>query len=176
MRHLVFALFLFFPAALSAQPRVSPEVFGRAGILQLWDDEGNIGAGPSIGGGAGIRLPGGIGLEAIVERHTNKRHFTSGVSFDSNAVSGVGRAMKYFGTSTARPYVGGSFGITRIKTHSEFPGFASNDRETTSATVGGFAGVRFQVGSAAFVRPEIELSRAGEHLRIAGSLAVGFGR
>ncbi len=164
-----------FPTLLSAQTTPSPEIFVRAGIVKLWDDEGNLGVGPSIAGGVGVRFAHGIGVEALVERHTNDRHFDSGVRFDSSVVGVMARVAKYLGQSSAQPYFGGGIGMTRVKTHSDFPGFGPNDRTTTSATIAGFTGVRFAVGRRAFVRPEFELSRAGEHLRIGGSAAAGFG-
>jgi len=179
MRHaalLVTLLFtLRFPAVLSAQSTTSPEIFVRTGLVQLWDDEGNIGIGPSIGIGAGIRLPHGIAIEGLVERHTNDRNFSSGVAFNSTVVGAAGRIAKYVGSSRTQPYFGGSAGITRVKTISQFPGFPTNERSTTSRTLGGFAGIRFAVGQRVFVRPEFEVSQAGEHLRIGGSVAAGFG-
>jgi hypothetical protein len=107
MRHAAFLVTLLFPAVLSAQTSTSPEIFMRAGLVKLWDDEGNTGIGPSIGGGAGIRLP-------------------------------------------------------------------TNERTTTSKNLSGFAGIRFAAGQRVFVRPEFEVSQAGEHLRIGGSVAAGF--
>jgi outer membrane protein with beta-barrel domain len=172
--HAVFLTFTLFPAVLSAQT-TSPEVFVRAGLVKLWDDEGNLGTGPSIGGGVGIRLPHGIAIEGLVERHSNDRNFSSGVVFKSTAAGVVGRVVKYIGPSHTRPYFGGGAGVARIRTMSRFPGFPRNDRTTTSRTLAGFAGIRFDAGRHLFLRPEFELSHAGEHLRIGGSLAAGFG-
>jgi hypothetical protein len=175
MRILALLFVVLVPTTLAAQTTVSPEVFVRGGLVKLWDDEGNIGTGPSVSGGGGVRLPHGIGLEGYVERHVNDRNFSSGVSFHSHAVSTMARVVKYVGRSQAQPYFGGAVGVTRINTVSEFPGFPRSDRTTTSRTLGGFAGIRFAAGRRAFVRPEFEMSQAGEHLRIAGSVAVGVG-
>jgi opacity protein-like surface antigen len=175
MRHAALLVTLLFPTVLSAQTTTSPEILVRAGLIKLWDDEGNLGIGPSIGGGAGIRLPHGIGVEGLVERHTNARNFSSGVAFDSTAVGAVGRVVTYVGRSRTQPYFGGGAGVTRVRTISEFPGFPRNDRTTTSRTLSGFAGVRFDTGRRVFVRPEFEVSQAGEHLRIGGSVGAGFG-
>ena len=176
MRRLLFSLFLLFPSLLNAQTGVGPEVMGRAGIVQLWDDEGNIGTGPALAGGVGVRLPGGFGAEALVERHTNERHFTSGVSFDSHALAVTGRILKYVGRGNTRPYFGGGAGVTRITTRSEFPGLSEpHERTTTSPLLSGFAGVRIDTRKGVFFRPEFDFSKAGEHLRMAGTVAVGFG-
>ena len=175
MRHAALLVILFFPAVLSAQTTTSAEIFVRAGLVKLWDDEGNLGVGPSIGGGAGIRLPHGIGIEGLVERHTNARNFSSGVAFNSTVVVAVGRIVKYVGSSHIQPYFGGGAGVTRVRTMSQFPGFPRNDRTTTSRTLSGFAGIRFDTRRRVFLRPEFEVSQAGEHLRIGGSLAAGFG-
>ena len=175
MRHAALLVILLFPTVLSAQTTVSPEIFVRAGLVKLWDDEGNIGTGPSIGGGAAIRFPHGIAIEGFVERHTNARHFSSGVAFDSTAVGAVGRIVKYVGLSRTQPYFGGGVGVARIRTTSQFPGFPGTDRTTTSRTLSGFTGVRFDTGRRVFVRPEFEVLQAGEHLRFGGSVTAGFG-
>jgi hypothetical protein len=44
---------------------------------------------------------------------------------------------------------------------------------STSGTLSGFAGVRIPVGNVLFVRPEFEMSKAGEHTRLGGTVAVG---
>ena len=174
MRYLAFvSVLLLFPSLLSAQSTHSHQIFVRAGVVNLWDDEGRIGSGPSIGGGAGIRLVHGIGIEGLVERHVTDRHFSSGVSFRSTVVAAAARVVKYVGTSLAQPYAGGAVGVARIKTFSEFPGFPNNERRVTSGTVSGFTGVRIAAGRGAVLRPEVELLRAGEHLRIAGSVMAG---
>jgi hypothetical protein len=173
MRYLAFvSVLLLVPSLLAAQSTRSPEIFARAGIVNLWDDEGRIGSGPSIGAGGGIRLGHGVGIEGLVERHVTDRQFSSGVSFRSTVVGATARVVKYVGTSRAQPYAGGGVGIARIETLSEFPGLPTNERKTTSGTVGGFTGVRIAAGRG-FVRPEVELLRAGEHLRIAGSVMAG---
>ena len=175
MRYLAFvSVLLLVPSLLAAQSTHSPEIVVRAGIVNLWDDEGRIGSGPSIGGGAGIRLVHGIGIEGLVERHVTDRHFSSGVSFHSTVMAATARVMKYVVTSRAQPYAGGGVGIARIETLNEFPGFPSNERKTTSGTISGFAGVRIAAGRAVFLRPEVELLRAGEHLRIAASVIAGL--
>lgn len=165
---------LLFPTLVSAQVTHSREIFLRGGLVALWDDEGRIGKGPSIGGGAGIRLHHGIGIEGLVERQATDRQFSSGVSFRSTVVGATARVVKYVGASRAQPYAGGGFGVARINTFSEFPGFANNERKTTSTTLGGFTGVRIGAGRRGFLRPEVEMSRAGEHLRIAGSVMAGL--
>ena len=175
MRYLAcFFVLLLFPTIVSAQVLHSPEVFMRAGLVALWDDEGRIGNGPSIGGGAGIRLAHGLAIEGIAERQASDRHFSSGVSFRSTLVAATARVVKYVGTSRVQPYAGGGVGVARIMTFSEFPGFPNNERRTTSGTLSGFTGVRIAVGRRGFVRPEVELMRAGEHLRIAGSAMAGL--
>jgi hypothetical protein len=90
-------------------------------------------------------------------------------------VSGVGRIIKYVGRSGTQPYFGGAAGVTRVKTISQFPGLPGNERTTTSRTLAGFAGIRFDAGRGVFVRPEFEVSQAGEHLRIGGALTAGVG-
>jgi hypothetical protein len=175
MRYLAFLfVFLLFSTILGAQAIHSPEIFLRGGPVALWHDEGRIGNGLSIGGGAGIRLIHGIAIEAIGKRHAADRNFSSGVSFRSTVIGATTRVLKYVGTSRAQPYAGGGAGIMRIKTLSEFPGFPTNERRTTAGSLSGLTGVRIAAGPRGFLRPEVELLRAGEHLRIGGSVLAGL--
>lgn len=171
---LSFLAVLFTPALASAQTRLSPEVFGRIGIVNLWSDESNLGAGVSVAAGAGVRLSGTIGLEGLVEHHTNKRHFDSGVLFDSKVVGFSGRLVKYFGATAVRPYVGGSAGLARVNTVSTYPGLPTNERTMTSRAFGGFSGLGIQAGPRVSLRPEVGVSKAAEHLRIGGTVAAGI--
>ena len=175
MRFLILvALVILAPAFASAQ---SLEIFGVTGGVQVWDDEGNIGFGVPIGGGIGFKSPNGWGIEGIFESQKAERNFTSGVRFDSTITAARARILKYFGNSRIQPYAGGGLGITHIKsTRTEPPGFGGVFDSTSKAgTVSGFAGVRIPAGSRLFVRPEFEISRSGEHLRIGGNVAVGVG-
>jgi hypothetical protein len=56
---------------------------------------------------------------------------------------------------------------------SPIAGDATFQSESTKGTLSGFAGVRIAAGNVLFVRPEFELSRAGEHMRIGGTVAIG---
>ena len=171
------------PALASAQ---SIEVFGTTGVVQLWDDEGNLGVGVPIGGGVGFRSPHGWGIEAIAETQEARRSFASDVRFASTITAARARVIKYFGTGHTQPYAGGSLGITRIQTTRESPAgcslvnnvFSCTGRDifindSTAGTLGGFAGVRIPAGDVLFVRPEVEVSKAGEHIRIGGTVAIG---
>jgi opacity protein-like surface antigen len=167
----VLALILF-PVLASAQ---SIEIFATTGVVQLWDDEGNIGVGVPIGGGVGFKSPHGWGIEALAETQKAERNFDSGVRFDSTVTAARGRIMKYFGDGRTQPYAGGGLGVTRVKSTRESP-IAGGDifrSESTKGTLSGFAGVRIAAGNVLFVRPEFELSRAGEHMRIGGTVAIG---
>jgi opacity protein-like surface antigen len=189
MRVLGFVAAVIFPALASAQT-TSVEVFGTTGIVTLWDDESKLGTGASFGVGAGVRLPSRIGIEVLVERHETHRRFEfpSDVRFDSDVIAARVRLAKYFFTRV-QPYVGGGFGVAQIKSVYDSPadcGFgASNQfqclsrdirtRTTTSPTLSAFGGVRFAAGQNLFVRPEFEFLTAKEHLRLAGTVAVGWG-
>jgi opacity protein-like surface antigen len=186
MRILGLLLILLSPRLASAQ---SLELFAVTGAVQLWDDEGSLGVGVPIGGGVGFRSPHGWGIEALIEGQNASRRFESpsDVRFDSTVMSGRARLLKYFGTARAQPYAGGGLGVTRIKSTYDYPagcGFGPNNqfqctsrdvhrRDQTAGTLTGIAGVRIAVGSKLFVRPEFEFSRAGEHMRMGGTVAVG---
>ena len=144
------------------------------GVVQLWDDEGNIGNGVPVGGGVGFRSPHGWGVEALVEGHKATRDFDSGVRFDSTVTAGRARILKYFGTGRTQPYAGGALGVTRVKSARTEP-FGGNTfrRTSTSGTLSAFAGVRIAAGNTLFVRPEFEFLKAGEHIRMGGTVAVG---
>jgi hypothetical protein len=153
----------------------SIDVFATTGIVQLWDDEGNIGKGAPIGGGVGFRSPHGWGLEALAETQKAERNYDSGVRFDSTVTAARARIMKYFGTGRTQTYAGGGLGVTRVKSIRESPiaGDPIFRSASTKGTLSGFAGVRIAAGNVLFVRPEFELSRAGEHMRIGGTVAIG---
>lgn len=180
---LFLGLLILSPVLASAQ---SIDVFAMTGVVQVWDDEGNIGAGMPIGGGIGFKSPHGWGLEALAETQKAERNFDSGVRFDSTVTAARGRIMKYFGSGRTQPYAGGGLGVTRVKSTRESPTdctrvnnvFTCAGRdifrsESTKGTLSGFAGVRIAAGDVLFVRPEFELSRAGEHMRMGGTVAIG---
>lgn len=173
-RYLFVALSVLAPTLASAQ---STEVFGLAGGVQVWDDEGNIGFGVPLGGGVGFKSPHGWGVEGLVERQKAERNFSSGVIFDSTVTAARARLLKYFGSGRVEPYAGGGVGVTRVKSaRTEPPGFGGVFRsEKTSGALSGFVGVRIPAGRRLFVRPEFEISRASEHTRIGGTVAVGGG-
>jgi opacity protein-like surface antigen len=171
------------PVLASAQ---SIDVFALTGAVQVWDDEGNIGAGMPIGGGIGFRSPHGWGIEALAETQEAERNYDSGVRFDSTVTAARGRIMKYFGSGRTQPYAGAGLGVTRVKSTRESPAdcalvnnvFTCAGRDifrsdSTKGTLSGFGGVRIAAGNVLFVRPEFELSRAGEYMRIGGTVAIG---
>src|SRR5687768_4639758 len=171
VRILLFVAIFLSPVFASAQ---SLEIFATTGVVQLWDDEGNIGLGVPIGGGVGFRSPHGWGIEVLAETQKAERNFDSGIRFDSTVTAARGRIIKYFGDGGTQPYAGGGLGLTRIKSARTEP-FGNNvfRSASTAGTVSGFAGVRIAAGDRLFVRPEFELSKAGEHIRIGGTVAVG---
>jgi len=183
MRIVLLAMLPAVPAHASAQ---SVEVFAASGTLQLWDDEGNLGAGVPIGGGVGVRWPHGWGIELLADTQKARREFDSDVRFDSTATGARARIIRYFGTGRIQPYAGGSLGVMRVETTRESPSgcslvnnvFACTGRDvfrsdSTDAAWGGFAGVRIPAGNVMFVRPEFEISRAGQYTRLGGLVAIG---
>ena len=173
MRFLLALIAVLVPAFASAQ---SLEIFALTGVVQVWDDESNIGTGVPIGGGIGFRSPHGFGLEFLAEHQKATRDFASGVSFDSTVTAGRARLLKYFGSGGTQPFAGAGLGVARIESSRTEPpsiGGAVFRRTSTAGTLSGFAGVRISAGDHLFVRPEFELSKSGEHLRIGGMVAVG---
>jgi opacity protein-like surface antigen len=179
---IVFALMLS-PAVASAQ---SLELFATTGIVQVWDDEGNIGAGAPIGGGIGFKSPHGWGIELLAETQKATRNFDSDVHVNSTVTAGRARVTKYFGGGRTQPYAGGGLGVTRVESTRDSPAgcalvnnvFTCTRRDvfqsaSTSGTLAGFAGVRIPAGHLMFVRPEFEISKAAEHIRLGGTIAVG---
>jgi opacity protein-like surface antigen len=175
--------FIAVPALASAQ---SLEVFGTTGVLQLWDDEGNLGTGVPIGGGIGFKSPHGWGIEFLADTQNASRNFDSDVQFDSTVTAAQARLIKYFGSGRTQPYAGGGLGVTRVESTRSAPSgcalvnnvFTCTSRDvvqadSTDGTFSGFAGVRIPAGSLMFVRPEFEISKAGEHMRIGGIVSVG---
>jgi opacity protein-like surface antigen len=183
MRIVALAGLIFLPAFASAQ---SLEVFAATGVLQLWNDESNLGAGVPIGGGIGFKSPYGWGIEFLAETQKAARSFDSAVRFDSTVTAAGARLIKYFGRGRTQPYAGGRLGVTRVESTRSAPSgcalvnnvFTCTGRnvfegDSTDGTFSGFAGVRIPAGDVMFVRPEFEISKAGEHMRIGGIVAVG---
>jgi opacity protein-like surface antigen len=171
------------PVLAAAQ---SIEVFTTIGAVQVWDDEGSLGVGVPIGGGIGFKSPHGWGIELLAETQRAERKFDSDVHFDSTVSAGRARILKYFGDGRAQPYAGGGLGVTRVTTARDSPAecsltnnvFRCTSRDivrskSTAGTLAGFAGMRIAATNVMFVRPEFELSRAGEHIRIGGTVAIG---
>jgi hypothetical protein len=177
------ALVLCIPTLASGQ---SVELFATTGVVKLWDDEGNIGAGVPIGGGVGFKWPRGWGIEVLAETQKATRDFDSGVRFDSTVTAARARLIRYFGRGRTQPYAGAGLGVTRIESTRESPvgctlvnnvftctGHDLFRSESTAGTWSGFAGLRIGAGRVLFVRPELEFSMAGEHVRMGGVVAVG---
>ena len=183
MRILTLATLVIFPSVTSAQ---SIEVFVITGVVQLWDDEGSLGVGMPIGGGVGFRSPHAWGIELLAETQKAQRNFDSNVRFHSTVTSARARIIKYFGGGRTQPYAGGSLGITRVVSTREFPTgcalvnnvFTCTGRDVfqsdaNAGTLTAFGGVRIDAGTVIFLRPEFEFSKAGEHMRIGGTVAIG---
>ena len=166
------ALVIVLPGFASAQ---SIEVFGVTGGAYVWDDEGNIGVGVPLGAGIGFKSPNGWGVEGLFDTQQAERNFSSGVRFDSTLIGARARVLKYFGKSRVQPYAGAGLGFTKItSTRTEPPGFGGVFSSTSKAgTISGFGGVRIPAGNRLFVRPEFEIARSGEHLRMGGNVAIG---
>src|SRR5688572_29196224 len=179
----MFFTLIFLPGVASAQ---SLELFAQTGVVQVWDDEGNIGTGAPIAAGFGFKSPHGWGIEVLGEIQKATRNFDSDVHFNSTVTAGRARVMKYFGDGQTQPYAGGGIGVTRIESTRDAPAgcalvnnvFMCTRRDvfqsaSTSGTLSGFAGVRIPVGGVMFLRPEFAMSKAGEHIRLGGTVAVG---
>ena len=54
------------------------------------------------------------------------------------------------------------------------PSLVSGQISSTSGVLSGVAGIRVPLGPHLFVRPEVEMAFAGEHLRLSGAAAVGW--
>ena len=181
MRTALVILLALAPALVSAQ---SIELFATTGVVQLWNDESRLGLGIPIGAGVGFHSPHGWGIEALVDGQRASRRFVSDVRFDSTLTAGRARLLKYFGRGEVQAYAGAGLGVSKVKSTFDYPPActpanptrcASRDihrSASTSGTLSGHVGVRFATGSM-FVRPEFELSRAGEHIRMGGTVAIG---
>ena len=177
MRVITFLLFLWVPSVAAAQS-ISPDIFGKLGFSQFWDDESYLSTGGVAGAGAALNLPHGFAVEALMDKYGNDRRYESGVHFHADITRVSGRAMKYFRSGPIQPYVGGSLGVARVRRLNEFP--TGNSQRTSNTNVdhtvvrGGVAGVRFAINQHAFIRPEFEMSVARDYLRLEGTASFGF--
>jgi len=150
-------------APAAAQP--APDrlfVFGSLGIGEVVDDEGSIGTGIDLGGGAGAWLGRSLALDLAIERMGHERQ-TAFLGWEGHALRVMGRARYHFRApaSRTRPFVGGGLGVMRssgtvterhVDTFAPGPG-PRRDWDSTGLAWEGGGGVEVTVGSA-FVRPE----------------------
>jgi hypothetical protein len=155
----------------------------------MWDDESLLGTGWAIGGGIGYRFPGNVGVELLIDRRDHDRRFSSGVRFTARGSRVTGRLAYYGRGPRVRWYAGGALGTMEIERRSEFPdecGFDAAgmyrcagtlvfERTVRERVLAGMTGVRIALNERMFLRPEFELSVAGEFVTMGGAVSVGWG-
>jgi hypothetical protein len=180
-----------FSAAQSRPSEAGPEVFGGLALGWVTDDEGFLGNGLDIGGGAGYRWRSPFSAEVQLGRLKSKRRFDSGVKFDARLLQLSARVLYHFSVRTTERYVGGAVGVTRYERTSVFPvtvpgpdgrplrvgdeRFRSAGAEFTS---GGVAGVGIRAGRRVDVRPELAvlITRPNNFVVISAGVKIGWRR
>lgn len=155
---LLFSFLFIAPTVLGQNFASRGEVFGSIGGGKAYDDEGSLGKGLDIGGGAGFRLTPRLGLEGHVNRIEYKRDFSSGVRFEGTAVFTTANLLYHFSTSRAQPYVVGGVGFVHLENRSRFP----EDDFLPKRTANGFAtnfggGVKIFLSKNFSLRPEVRV-------------------
>ena len=177
-------------AAQSPQAGSGPELFGTLGIGWLNDDEGSLGNGFQMGGGAAYRWPGPVGVELQLSRSTAERLFDSGVEFDATLVQVTGRLLYHLDTGSLEPYVGGAVGTTHVDRTSVFPVLVPGPsgapvpqgqevfrRDGTEVAWGAVGGLRFRPKRGLHVRPEVAMLVTGpsNFVSVSAGVKIGWG-
>ena len=160
------------PVLAAAQTRVSngPEVLGSISVGNLWDDESKIGLGVTAGAGIGYRWRGRIGIEGRVERFQHDRTFLSRVHFEATGTRFLGQVSYYWSDGRTQPFVGGVFGVMKVKQRNESPivqpgptgapvfiGTEVFESRHTDRVWGATGGVRVEMADRFALRPEAGL-------------------
>ncbi len=140
--------------------------------------------GVPIGGGIGFKSPHGWGIECSPKPRRPNATFDSGVRFDSTVTAARARTHQVLRKRTHAAVRRRRTRRDARRVNAERPAglragnnvFTCTSRDvfrsdSTDGTLSGFAGVRIPAGSVLFVRPEFEISKAGEHMRIGGIVA-----
>ena len=131
-----------YTAAAGAQTMTTPRpaqrtratAFVRVGAAGLWDDEGSLGNGATIGAGVVVPIRRRFGLQIAYDRHDHRREFESaappGVVVPIGGFTGTeqlvtAKMLMFFRVDNAvRPYAGIGVGLLDSSRTSEFPNYS----------------------------------------------------
>jgi hypothetical protein len=155
------------------------EVFGAVGVSRMGGDEGSLGSGPHVLGGAGVRLAPRTSIEVDVTRTRHERDIAGG-PLEGTATGVFGSGVYHFSDGRTQVFVMGSVGFLRSETTHTYPfggtptTFRSND---TDFAWGGGGGVDILLKPRFSVRPQCRLvfsEATGIMGLAAGSIAIGY--
>jgi len=136
------------------------EVVGMIGYGRFGDDEGSLGNGLCLGGGAGYTFSSRVGMEVVVETLNYSRDFDSSARFEGETLTVVANVLYYFSAKRTRPYVLGGVGLLHSTRRSEFRFEEGTERFSFTDDRWAFnlgSGVRIGVSERFAVRPEFRV-------------------
>ncbi|MCI0489223.1 MAG: outer membrane beta-barrel protein [Blastocatellia bacterium] len=176
VKAILLSIIFLLPAAVMAQDTDSRgEVFINVGRGVIFDDEGFLGSGTSIGGGIGFRLISKLGIEGEVKRIPHFREFPSGVQLRGTAVFININAIYHFSDSRIQPYVTGGAGFLhyRNKSRSPFPDEPFRGEPTSNSFAFNMgAGLKGFLTDRVSVRPEFKLLNSNDVTVVSDKLNI----
>jgi hypothetical protein len=158
-------LILVFISVICSAPlcrgQSTPEVFGGVGWGKAWDDEGSIGAGIAVNGGAGFNLLSRLALEFEITTMKNKRESDVGFQADGQTTSIGPNLVYHFSSGRTRPFILGGIHFFH---HRGTAGFAPlpPDESVNDVAIRIGGGVKAFVSERVFLRPEFICVTGGE--------------
>ena len=176
-------LFLLALVASAQTPATRGEVFGSLGGGKAFDDEGGLGGGLDVGGGAGFRITPRFAIEGQVNRIHHRRDFSSGVRFEGIALFTTASLVYHFSESKAQPYVLAGLGVVNFENRSRFPEDGPlPERKSTGFATNFGGGAKLFLNRRVSLRPEFRLffgDTAGSGVEprycvLRGSVAISY--
>lgn len=179
--HLLALMFVVYTAAHAAAQGTANrvELFAGGGGSRVGGDEGSLGSGAYVFGGAGYRVLPKVSVEADVMRARHERDIAGG-PLEGTATGVFGSMAYYFSEGTTQAFVMGSAGLLRSETTHTFPfnGMPTTfTSDTTDFAWGGGGGVSFFLTARFSLRPQVRVvfsEATGVMGLIAASIGIGY--
>jgi opacity protein-like surface antigen len=142
-------------------------------------DEGSLGSGAHVFGGAGFRLARRLAVEADVMRAAHERDIAGG-PLEGTATAVFGSVAYHFLEGPTQVFVMGSAGLLRSETTHTFPVAGTPttvSSDNTDFAWGGGGGVKFFVTPRFSLRPQVRLlfsEATGVLGLLAASIGIGY--
>ena len=155
------------------------ELFAGGGVSRVGGDEGSLGSGAYVFGGAGFRLAPRLSIEVDAMRAAHERDIAGG-PLEGTATGVFGSVAYHFLEGPTQIFFMGSAGVLRSQTTHTFPFAGTTPTFTSDATSfawGGGGGVKFFVTTRFSLRPQVRVvfsEATGVSGLLAASIGIGY--